>query len=126
MYSRNFQNPPEAIVQKGKANFGTYNNISPRIDIKGMRAPYAGLPLPVFISNLRIKSRLDYVFETKNFIGFTEFFDFKIILLRRTIIISHYRSLKIFENINTDNIAFLFLIAIKFRKKSTTRINYHF
>ena len=85
MYSRNFQNPPEAIVQKGKANFGTYNNISPRIDIKGMRAPYAGLPLPVFISNLRIKSRLDYVFETKNFIGFTEFFDFKIMGTARII-----------------------------------------
>lgn len=85
MYLRIFKDPPKSIIQKGKAAFGTYNDISPMLDIKGMHAPYAGLPLPAFISNLRIKSRLDYIFATQNFIGFTEFFDFKIMGLARLI-----------------------------------------
>lgn len=85
MYSRIFKDPPAAIIQKGKANFGTYSDISPRLDIKGMRAPYAGLPLPAVISNLRIKSRLDYIFAVEKYIGFTEFFDFKILGIARII-----------------------------------------
>lgn len=85
MYRREFRDPPASIVSNGKAAYGTYNDISPKIDIKGMRAPYAGLPLPVFISRLRIKSRLDYIFSTEKFMGFTEFFDFKILGFARVI-----------------------------------------
>ncbi len=78
MYSREFTKPPVKIVQNGKAKFGTYNDISPKIDIKGMRAPYAGIPLPVFLSKLRIKSRLNYLFSLENVIGLVEFYDFKL------------------------------------------------
>lgn len=78
MYEREFKDAPKQLVTHGKAAFGTYKNVSDKIDIKGMRAPYAGLPLPVFISRTRIKSRLDYIFSTQKFIGFSEFFDFKI------------------------------------------------
>ena len=79
MYSREFSEPPKQIIQKGKAEFGTYEGVSAKIDIKGMRAPYAGIPLPHFISSLRIKSRLNYAFSLDKFIGLAAFIDFKFI-----------------------------------------------
>ena len=85
MYFRNLEEPPKSIIKNRKALFGSYNDICSKLDIKGMRAPYAGIPLPSFLSNLRIKSRLNYVFATKNYMGFTEFFDFKLIGLSRLI-----------------------------------------
>lgn len=78
MYSRKFLTPPDSLIKKGKAEFGTYNGISQKLDIKGMRAPYAGIPVPSFISNWRIKSRLNYIFDIQNFIGMAEFFDLKV------------------------------------------------
>lgn len=79
MYSRQFKQSPEKIVQNGKAQFGSFEGVSPKIDIRGMRAPYAGIPVPSVISNLRIKSRLNYIFSTDKFIGLSQFFDFKAI-----------------------------------------------
>ena len=77
MYSRSFDEPPRKLVEGGKAHFGTYTDVSPRFDIKGMRAPYAGIPLPSVISNIRIKSRLNYYFTIDKYTGLVEFFDFK-------------------------------------------------
>ena len=85
MYSRKFTEAPEHIVQNGKACFGTFEGVSPKIDIRGMRAPYAGVPLPSFISNLRIKSHLVYIFNLEKFIGYSRFFDFKAIGLGKII-----------------------------------------
>ncbi len=79
MYSRSFSAAPKKIVENGKAHFGTYSGVSQRFDIKGMRAPYAGVPLPPVISDIRIKSRLNYYFSIEKYIGLVEFFDFKII-----------------------------------------------
>ena len=79
MYSRQFSEPPEHLVQNGKAHFGSFNGVSPKTDIRGMRAPYAGVPVPSIISNLRIKSRLEYIFSLKDYIGFSQFYDFKVI-----------------------------------------------
>ncbi len=79
MYLRVFEEPPRKIIENGKAHFGTYIGASPRFDIKGMRAPYAGVPLPSIISNIRIKSRLNYYFSIEKYIGLVEFFDFKLI-----------------------------------------------
>lgn len=79
MYSRNLSNPPEKIIHKKKAEFGSYNGVSPRIDIRGMKAPYAGVPVPSFLSGLRIKSKLNYAFSIENLIGLASFIDFKAI-----------------------------------------------
>lgn len=79
MYSRQFSEPPEHLVQNGKAHFGSFNGVSPKTDIRGMRAPYAGVPVPSIISNLRIKSRLDFVFSLNDYIGLSQFYDFKVI-----------------------------------------------
>ena len=78
MYQRLFSEPPKNIVEHGKAHFGTFSPVSSRIDIKGMRAPYAGVPLPAFISNFRIKSRVSFGFNLGDYIGYTEFIDFKV------------------------------------------------
>ncbi len=79
MYSRQFCEPPEHLVQNGKAHFGSFIGVSPKTDIRGMRAPYAGIPVPSIISNLRIKSRLDFAFSLEKFIGLSQFYDFKVI-----------------------------------------------
>lgn len=85
MYSREFKKTPKNIVKNGKAFFGSYNEIPERIDIRGMRAPYAGVPVPSFLSNLRIKSRLNYMFSIEKYFGMAEFFDFKIIGLAKLV-----------------------------------------
>ena len=79
MYSRQFTEAPEHLVENGKAHFGSYDGVSPKTDIRGMRAPYAGIPVPSIISNLRIKSRLEYIFSLKDYIGLSQFYDFKVI-----------------------------------------------
>lgn len=77
MYSRLVTERPEKIIQNGKAIFGSFSDVTPKLDIKGMRAPYAGIPLPSVISNLRIKSRINYIFNLDQYIGIVHFFDFK-------------------------------------------------
>ena len=79
MYIREFKEAPEKLIKNGMAEFGTFEGVSPRIDIKGMFAPYAGIPVPAFLSNLRIKSRLNYVFSIDSYIGKASFMDFKLI-----------------------------------------------
>ena len=78
MYSRKVSDCPEKIISQGKANFGTFSGVSKKLSISGMRAPYAGVPIPAFISRLRIKSKIDFVFSLERFIGFTRFFDLKV------------------------------------------------
>lgn len=78
MYFRKFGEPPKKIIQNAKAKFGAFFDVPPYIDIRGMRAPYAGVPVPSFLSNIRIKSNLSYAFCLEDFIGLTFFFDFKV------------------------------------------------
>jgi len=77
MYSRQVTERPDKIIQNGKAIFGSFLGVTSKLDIKGMRAPYAGIPLPSVISNLRIKSRINYIFNLDQYIGIVHFFDFK-------------------------------------------------
>ncbi|MCQ2577884.1 MAG: DUF2804 domain-containing protein [Treponema sp.] len=86
MYTRKLEEKISHIVSKGKASFGSFSEVSPRLDIKGMRSPYAGVPLPAFISNLRIKSRIFYTFSFDENIGMVDFFDFKAFGLTEVIV----------------------------------------
>lgn len=70
--------PPDALVQNGHANFGTFSGAVSRLDIRGMRAPFGGVPLPVFISNFRIKSFLTFTFTAGQYLGTVSFFDAKL------------------------------------------------
>lgn len=78
MYSRQLKNIPEKIISNGKAIFGSFSGVARKIDIRGMRAPYAGIPLPSFLSNLRIKSNLRFLFTSEKYIGLVRFQDFKV------------------------------------------------
>ncbi len=78
MYSRDFKEPPQQVIHKGKAEFGTFRGVSSKIDIRDLRSPYANLPLPSFLTNIFIKSNLYYFFNLKNYIGVTGFIDFKV------------------------------------------------
>ncbi len=69
---------PKSFVQNGKPVFGTFSGHPKRLDIRGVFRPYGVIPLPTFITNLRIKSRLAVSFHTGEFIGRVSFIDAKI------------------------------------------------
>ena len=78
MYSRPLEKAPKKIVRNGKVNFGTFLGVTEHLDIRGIRAPFAGIPTAKFFSNFRIKSHLSYFFKNESYIGFVEFFDDKV------------------------------------------------
>lgn len=77
MYSRPLQRIPEKIVHNGKIHFGSYDGVTEKLDIRGVRAPFAGVPIPKMFSNFRIKSKITYGFCYDKFAGIVEFFDDK-------------------------------------------------
>lgn len=77
MYSRPLEKVPESIVHNGKINFGSFSGVPAAVDIRGVKAPFAGVPTSTFFSNFRIKSRVCFVFAVENYIGLAEFFDDK-------------------------------------------------
>lgn len=77
MYCRPLVKAPEKIVQNGKINFGSFFGVPATVDIRGVKAPFAGIPTSTFFSNFRIKSRVSFVFSVENYIGLAEFFDDK-------------------------------------------------
>ena len=90
MYSRTVSESPESIVADGTAQFGTFSNPPQKLDIKGIKAPFGGIPIPAFLTNFRIKSRLAYMFSIGDYIGMVEFFDDKLFGLAE--VIFWYRS----------------------------------
>ena len=78
MYTREIKTPPEKIVHNGKIEFGTFQGLLPRLDIRGVRAPFAGFPFPTVITNFRIQSSIMFLFNIGAFIGTVDFFDHKI------------------------------------------------
>lgn len=78
LYKRDITALPEKIIKNGKAVFGTFEGCPKRLDIKGIRAPFIGLPLPTVVTNLRIKSSLSFMFSIGKYIGFVDFLDQKI------------------------------------------------
>ena len=77
MYSRPISESPKSIVTNGKAVFGTFSSVPAKLDIRGVKAPFGGIPLPSFITNVRIKSRIAYMFSIGEYAGMAEFFDDK-------------------------------------------------
>lgn len=70
---------PDSFVKNSKPVFGTFEGHPKRLDIRGVFKPYGTVPLPTFITNLRIKSRLTFSFEIGDYIGKITFIDAKII-----------------------------------------------
>lgn len=69
---------PDSIVVGGKPVFGTFIGCPRRLDVRGVHAPFTGLPLPTAITNCRIKSSLTLTFSIGPYIGAVDFFDQKI------------------------------------------------
>lgn len=78
MYTRDVSEPPARLIKNGKPVFGTFTGKLEKLDIRGVEAPFAGLPFPHFISNFRIKSTISFNFEIGDYLGTIEFFDFKV------------------------------------------------
>lgn len=79
MYARQILAPPERLVKNGKPVFGTFDGIPPSLDIRGVRRPFGVLPLPAFITDLRIRGSLAYLFNTDEYIGAITFLDLRIV-----------------------------------------------
>lgn len=78
MYTRETEPSPDSFVRSKKPVFGTFEGHAERLDIRGVFKPYGTLPLPTFITNLRIKSRLVYIFSIGEYLGSIQFLDAKI------------------------------------------------
>ncbi|MBQ9282850.1 MAG: DUF2804 family protein [Treponema sp.] len=78
MYTREIKTPPEKIIHNGKIEFGTFKGLLKRLDIRGVRTPFAGFPFPTFITNFRIQSSLMFMFNIGSYIGTVDFFDHKV------------------------------------------------
>jgi hypothetical protein len=76
---------PKTIVANGKASFGTFSSVPAKLDIRGLTAPFGGIPIPPFLTNFRIKSRIAYMFSIGDYIGMAEFFDDKMFGLAEVI-----------------------------------------
>ncbi len=77
-YSRILEDCPQTFVKDGKCVFGTFPGHSERLDIRGVSRAYLDLPIPKWITNLRIKSRLSFFFNVGEYLGYIDFFDAKI------------------------------------------------
>lgn len=77
MYSRQILVPPKKLVQNGKPVFGTFAGSPPSLDIRGVYKPFGVLPLPTFVTDLRIRSSLAYIFNTDEYIGIITFLDLR-------------------------------------------------
>ena len=78
MYTREIKAPPERIIHNGKIEFGTFEGLLSQLDIRGVRTPFAGFPLPTVITNFRIQSSIMFLFNVGSYIGTVDFFDHKI------------------------------------------------
>ena len=77
MYLRPLTETPKNIIHNGKINFGSYKGVTNRLEIRGVKAPFAGIPTSRLFSNFRIKSKIIYTFCYEKYAGIVEFFDDK-------------------------------------------------
>lgn len=78
VYTREIVSVPRKFVKYGKPVFGIFSGTPEKIDIRGIRYPFAGIQLPSLITNFRIKSTASLEFSIGNYIGTLYFFDAKI------------------------------------------------
>ena len=78
MYERKLTDAPNKLIKNGKPQFGSFNTPPKFLDIKGVKEPFGILPLPTFITNLRIRSNISFVFSTEQYYGTIDILDSKI------------------------------------------------
>ncbi len=75
MYTRIIKEPPQKTVEKGKAVFGDFNFPPRRLSIQRLKQPFSLMPLPNFLTKLRIRANLCFSFTINNYIGTIEVMD---------------------------------------------------
>ena len=78
MYERKLTDSPDILIKNGKPQFGSFITPPKSLDIKGVKEPFGVLPLPTFITNLRIRSNISFVFSTDEYYGTIDLLDSKI------------------------------------------------
>ncbi len=78
MYTRVMTDPPARIVHNGRIHFGSFKGFPTKLDIRGVRGPFVGVPLPKFITNFRIHSSLMFMLNIGPYVGSVDFYDHKI------------------------------------------------
>jgi hypothetical protein len=66
---------PDFPVVDGEPSFGSFSGRFGHLDIRGMKRPFGDLPIPVFVSNIRIMQTLRFIFCDEDNIGEIELFD---------------------------------------------------
>lgn len=78
MYKRELTEVPDTLIKNGKSLFGSYKTHPSLLDIRDVFRPIGIFPLPTFITNFRIKSRLTFCFNIGDYAGIIDFLDVKI------------------------------------------------
>ena len=86
MYTRLFSETPDKIIQNGAPVFGTFKVPFKQLDIRNIARPFGDLPIPHWITNLRIRAHLFCPFVTEEFAGIIDVFDSTIFALVEIII----------------------------------------
>lgn len=95
MYTRDVSEVPSRLIKNGKPVFGTFKGNVSCLDIRGVEAPFGGIPFPHFLSNFRIKSTLSLSFVLGEYLGTIDFFDFKVFGYAEVILWSKERKMKL-------------------------------
>ncbi|MDR1747479.1 MAG: DUF2804 domain-containing protein [Spirochaetaceae bacterium] len=72
LYSRKIDSPPEEIIVNGVPVFGNFNGPFRRLDIRGIKRPFGDMPIPVFLTDMRIIGYSTFIFLTGDYIGLIE------------------------------------------------------
>jgi hypothetical protein len=74
VYSRPVTKPPDTLIKNGFPVFGTFGGAPENLDIRGIRRPFASLPLPAILTNAFIRSNIACVFNTGRYICSVDLF----------------------------------------------------
>ena len=73
-YTRIITPAPRRPVENSVPLFGSYSGMFHTFDIRGVKKPFGNLPVPSFITDIRITDTLRLLFCDDNLIGEIEFF----------------------------------------------------
>lgn len=75
MYTREITPAPDSPIRNGSPVFGSFAGPVDTFDIRGVRRPFGDLPIPSFLTNVRIMGTLRLLFCDGGNVGEIEFFD---------------------------------------------------
>lgn len=75
MYTRPITAPPKHIVENGIPMFGNFNFPPEKLDIQKLKQPFSLMPLPNFLTKLRIRTNLCFSFVADEYVGTLEVMD---------------------------------------------------